>query len=211
MRTFIRAVVFTLLLASVFVSSAKADSGAANCLYTYVGDRFTYATGIYAPGDRVTGSFDLSGSFVPDLTGVGIKNISGFVTSYDFTDGHQTLTQANSTAIFHVGFNLDGTPVVPTDGGGINNGWEVVITTSTGGITTGDTGGDYVTDAFLSGSYAQIVSSNQNLWPGGPGTWTVQRVPVPEGGSTALFLFIGLGGLTILTRFSGLKTLTRKL
>jgi hypothetical protein len=35
-----------------------------------------------------------------------------------------------------------------------------------------------------------------NRAPGLPGTWTVQRVP--EGGTTALFLFAGLACLTIL-------------
>lgn len=204
MRTFARTITFVILLNGAFVASALADT-----VYTYVGDRFTSVTGLYSQGDRVTGSFVLSGSYVFPNDGAGIRTVTNFVTSYSFTDGHQTLTQANSTVAFvQVGFKPDGTSVVPTDAAGVNADWYLQITAPSGEILTEDFGGDYQTVALLGNSEGHILSINRNLWPGGPGTWCVQ---VPEGGTTALFLLAGLSGLTILWRFIGLKSATRGL
>jgi hypothetical protein len=202
MRIFARTIFLAALFTGVLVDSSKADT-----VYTFVGDKFTFVQGIYLQGDLVTGSFVLSGSFVPcTACGGGIQNVAIGVASYSFTDGHQTLTQSNSTGIFQVAFNLDGTPIVPTDPA---EGWYVEIDTPTGEILTEDVShGDYQTHASTGNSYGEILSLNRNLYPGSAGTWTLQ---VPEGGKTSLFLFIGLAGLTIITRFNGSKRFTRRL
>ena len=201
MRACVRAIFVAVLLAGVFVASAKADT-----FYTYVGDKFTNVTGVYSQGDQVTGSFVLSSSYVYPNQGAGIYPVANFVTSYSFTDGHQTLTQSNSTAVIDVGFNPDGTPIVPTNGVGVNSDWFVQIFTPTSEISTESVNhGDYQTYALSGNSSAEILSSNGNLYPGGPGTWTLH---VPEGGTTALFL---LAGLTLLAPFIGLKRVTRGL
>jgi len=200
MRTFAHVIFFAVLLTGVFAASAKADT-----LYTYVADTFTNVTGIYAVGDRVTGSFVLSSSYVFPNQGAGIYQIANFVTSYSFTDGHQTLTQTNSTADIQVGFHTDGTSIVPT-GSDASSNWYVAITTSSGEVLTEDLfGAGWQTVASLGNSEGHILSIDQTKWPGGPGTWSVQ---VPEGGTTALFL---LAGLTLLTPFIGLKRVTRGL
>ena len=84
MRTFPRGIFFALPLIGVFVTSAEADT-----VYSYVGDRFTFAQGVYSAGDRITGSFVLSDSFVPTvgLIGVGPQSVTNFVESYSFTAG----------------------------------------------------------------------------------------------------------------------------
>ena len=197
MRIFTRCIFFAVLLVGVFVVLVKADT-----VYTYVGDKFTSLTGVYVQGDRVTGSFVLSGSYVFPDEGAGIYPVTIFVKSYSFTDGLQTWTQYNSTAAVYVGFSPNGTPIVPTDAAGVNSDWYVSITTPTGLILTEDYGGDYQTYASTDNSSAEILSLNGYLYPGGPGTWSVQ---VPEGGTTALYLFAGLAGLTILRWSNGLK------
>jgi hypothetical protein len=182
------------LLTGVFAASAKADT-----LYSYIGDTFTFVQGaVYAKGDQVTGNFVLSASFIPDPNGGYLQTITSGVTSYSFTDGHQTFTQANSTGIFQVGLNPNYLPDA------INNWWYVDLHSLTGEITTaGENHGEYLTFAALGSSYASIQSFDGFTYPGGPGTWTLQT---PEGGSTALFL---LAGLTILSPFIGLKRVTR--
>jgi hypothetical protein len=208
MRTFARAVFFAVFLTGVFVASAKADT-----VYTYTGGTFTYATGVYVPGDQVTGTFTLSSSFVPALPSAGLQLVDSGVVSWSFTDGHQTLTQLNSTGSFYVGFSSDGTPILPHYGLpyspflGLLNGWEVNLGTPTSRIlTVFDTAssGDYTVWAGLGCSnHNQTCTSSAVItdlmgapYAGFPGTWTIQ---VPEGGTTALFLFVGLAGLTILT------------
>jgi hypothetical protein len=187
MHRFTRVLLFAPLLIAVFVLPVRADT-----LYTYTGDRFNFVQGgLYSPGDEITGSFVLSDSYLSAFApGAGLHSISAFVTRYSFTDGHQTLTQLNSTALFEVGFGFDGTPVVPTDGGSANADWDVVIQqSSTDFISTGDITGDYVTSALMGDSYAQIASYSASRYPGGPGTWTIQRVPEP---GSLLLLGVGI-------------------
>jgi hypothetical protein len=216
MRTFPRGVFFALLLIGVFVTSAEADT-----VYSYVGDRFTFAQGVYSAGDRITGSFVLSDSFLPTvgLIGVGPQSVTNFVESYSFTDGHQTLTQSNSTGTFKMPFTTDGTLVVPGSAPGAIGSpyWSVSIQTPTSGIQTASLGDYYITAWTGSpqptsgcgglpaicyigpaGSTAVIDGVAPYPFIGLPGTWTVHRVP--EGGTTVLFFFAGLVGLTILPR-----------
>ena len=143
MRAFARAIFFAVLLLGVFVASAKADT-----VYSYVGDTFRFVQGVYTQVDRITGSFVLSGSFVP-VAVTGPQLVTSSVVSYNFTDGHQTLTQSNSTGTFRVGF-FNGTLVVPGTAGA--NGWWVVdLHTPTSGIVT-DSIGDYQMISWIGGA-----------------------------------------------------------
>ena len=221
MPTFPRIILCAAFLA-VFLIGGLATSAKADTLYSYTGDPFLFAQGVYSPGDRITGSFMLSGLFVP-INGVGPQSVTNFVESYSFTDGHQIFTQANSTATFRVPFALNDSPIGPGSlAGGILPGWTVEIHGLDGGITT-DAGGDYIVYAWtgvtanplLSSCFGAIgpISCNFNpatsvtlinstgpstLYDGGPGTWTVHT---PEGGTTVLFLLSGLAGLALLRRF----------
>jgi hypothetical protein len=213
MRTFARTIFFAVILIGVFVASAKADT-----LFTYVGGTFSFVQGVYVPGDRITGSFILPDSFIPAATN-GAQPVS--FLSYSFTDGHQTLTQYNSTAIF--GFSFDpntGALFPPKIFGGSPGDWRFEIRTSTSGMSAADIT-DYGISAWIGGAQPSVIIgcpadprtlcygdptiSTATIWgqtagaPGLPGTWTLQRVP--EGGTTALFLFAGLAGLAVLTHF----------
>jgi hypothetical protein len=211
-----------MIFCAVFLIGSLATSATADTLYTYTGDPFMFAQGVYSPGDRITGTFVLSGSFVP-INGVGPQSVTNFVESYSFTDGHQILTQANSTATFRVPFDLNGSPIGPGSlAGGILPGWTVDIRSLAGGLST-DTGGDYIVYAwtgatanplpsscfggigpiscnFASSTSVALINSTgpSTLYDGGPGIWTVHT---PEEGTTLLFLLSGLAGLTLLRRF----------
>ncbi len=219
MQAFVRAVFFAVLLTGVFVASAEADT-----VYTFTGGTFNYATGVYVPGDRVTGSFILSSSFVP-VTLPGSNYIDPFqylnsgIVSYSFTDGHQTLTQSNSTGSFQFGFNADGTPAPPGNASspyGQVNEWDVSISNNNGtSYISAYLGNDFGTFAglgcsnFSNSNCTSTAIINGGLAPpemnGTSGTWTID---VPEGGAPALFLFIGLAGLAVLPRFNGIKRVT---
>lgn len=77
---------------SVFSLAAHADT-----VYSYVGQDFQYVYGSYTPMDNVTGSFTVANP-IP-------ANYSGLVysTSFSFSDGVQTLTNANT---HFVNFNI---------------------------------------------------------------------------------------------------------
>src|SRR5690349_14052252 len=90
----------------------------ADIIYSYVGDTALNAHGVYEPGvDSISGYLALAESFtgVPyndGLTNI-LANISSQVIYFSFTDGHQTLTEQNSTAVFRISFAGDGSLVVP--------------------------------------------------------------------------------------------------
>jgi hypothetical protein len=177
-----------LLAMLCFCSSARADT-----VYTYQ-NTFTYGSGIYQTGDQVTGTFVLSDSFVPGLTyrlpGTSwtSEDITSGIVSYDFTDGHQTFTQANSTiGDFLLGLNGGATP------NGDSTWWNIGFSSATGEISatnlpsTSSSGEVYITSATDGSSSAGNIRGTSI---GSPGTWTVQVVP--EGGPTVLFLTVGL-------------------
>ena len=149
--------------------------------------------------------------------------------SYSFTDGHQTLTQDNSTGGFSVGFNYTtSAPLMPGGvGTGVGGWWMADMRTLTSGIST-FFGGDYQTTSWIGGAqpssyhycggptlcYDDLSVSTANisgLAGGTRGTWTMDRVAMPEAGGTALFLFTNLAGLAILALFVGLKRVKRGL
>ena len=80
----------------------------ADTLYRYESDPFRFVTGAYEPGLRVTGNFVLADSFVapvPQGGGPNWTNVIPSALNYSFTDGKQTLTQANSTATIMMPFD----------------------------------------------------------------------------------------------------------
>jgi len=218
MRTFARAIFFAALLTGVFVASAEADT-----VYTYVGGAINYTTGVYVPGDSISGTFTLSSSFVPATLPGGqidpFQYLQSAIVSYSFTDGHQTLTRSNSIlGGFQFGFNADGTPAPPgnsnSDYGQVNE-WDFGIRSNDGtSFISAYLGNDFGTFAGMgcivfSENCTSVAIINGGVAPpemdGTSGTWTMQ---VPEEGTTALFL---LAGLAILTGLSGLKRVTRGL
>lgn len=109
--------------------------------YRYSGPNFDEFNGSYSSADRVTGSFTTA-SLLPDS--MVHQDITALVTSYQFTDGKQTFTEANSSMLtFAIGTDSRGnpatwaitlweTPITSTFGGSVN-----VIETF---FTTGESG-----------------------------------------------------------------------
>src|SRR5258708_38023514 len=83
--------------------------------------------------------------------------VSSGIVSYSFTDGHQTLTQSNSTGSFQLGFNADGTPAPPGNASspyGEVNEWD--------GSISNNNGTSYIS-AYLGndfGTFAGLACSN---------------------------------------------------
>ena len=232
MRTVARALVPALLVTLILTTIASADT-----IYTYAGDYFSagggfvpsHVAGVYTTADRITGSFTVADGFVPGVTQGGAAftgggNLQapdgsyspapsvGGVLGYSFTDGHQTLTQANSTAIMYLGIPIEALNLV--DGGcspclyryqlgaGWPDGfqptsWAIQIATPTSWIVTsyeferGDLGRLDADNFGGNGSCSYYGCDGSHL-----GTWTVS-VPEPM---TLLLVFAGIGGIALAHR-----------
>lgn len=176
----------------------------AELLLTYTGLNFGLldtdrVTGAYTTADRVTGSFLFDQTFrpfpndpsAPTGWATGPNPITGGVLSYSFTDGHQTLTNTNSTGVFAMTDPRQ--PFAPStyNPGGI--WWDINLTTSAGDLirTVFSYSGASVID-MASGPAGSGTCGVSNSWwqdcavvttkPDGSftvqrGTWTVVEVP----------------------------------
>ena len=179
----------------------------ADTVYTYTGDYFigeyfsssgalvpSQVHGVYTTADRVTGSFTVADGFVPGLSqgghvfaGFGFSPADGGihfmdgVLSYSFSDGHQTLTKANSTGEFKL--TLADVGVLPM--------WNISIATPTSWITShccyewGDLG-RLDADNFGGNACFYYGCAGSHV-----GTWTV-AVPEPM---SLLLVVAGIGGI----------------
>jgi len=171
--------IFSSLLGAILVLSGSAH---AEYIYTFTGQDFLgrppssigVATGIYSLTDHITGTMS-----VDDMTTLEPRTSAGGPaewlytppTAYSFTDGHQTLTEQNSTlALFRV-FMGDSLANRPLE-------WWIEMTTPTSGLQTigfGDNGDR----AWLDDSEAHHFLSQ------GQTRWTVEHI-VPEPSTLAL-------------------------
>jgi hypothetical protein len=186
--------------------------------YSYVGGHFgdtgrggPTLAGVYTTADGISGSFTVADGFQPVVGNGGRTAIflgEGYdgVLAYSFTDGHQTLTRANSTASIALRLPWSAEPSFPRPFADPSlpwpsdfqaDQWEVIIAGVTGGlIRTGrllDERGDY--GSLDANNYGGNFSDTQNS--GGPGTWTA-TVPEPM---SLLLVGAGIGGLFGARRF----------
>jgi len=157
-------------------------------------------------GDRITGTLELSDSFAgppcPSCTGIG--DVTPGVTRYSFTDGHQTLTEANSTGSFELKWR--GGPVLPVPGERFE--WNVIIGSTNGGIRSVLLNNDRFDEAVLgtgsvanpgAGPLEQAGNYGYNCmldtcFPGtGFPTWTAQTVPEPATLTLLTTALLGVG------------------
>jgi hypothetical protein len=168
MRTVGRAVLLALLLTLLlWTSSAWAIT------YSYVGDTFRAniaesIAGVYTLSDYIRGWVTVNDSFVPPLQ-AHEQNMTLGVLSYSFTDGHQTLTEANSTGGFMLPIQA---PVLDwSSTSGSSAWWFVGITTPTSGIRTSFSVGR-TDQAFIGpdnhggnfGDFAYNDGSHKGVW-----------------------------------------------
>jgi hypothetical protein len=99
------------ILIGIALLACLTSSYAHAVTYTYTGQNYTTANGMYMPAMRVTGTFTTSTPVPPNSTDY---DISGILTSWSFNDGVQTIDNMNG--VFHP--NPLFPPLVTTDASG---------------------------------------------------------------------------------------------
>jgi hypothetical protein len=185
------ALVSMLRLLLVGLASFLMAGTASAVTYTYTGNTFLYIGGVGGVS-HVSGSFDVSSALTANTT---YSNLSGVITSYDFTDGRTTWTSSSSSPIEFA---------ITTDAHGIAS-WQIDITDPhrdeiiTQSSSYAGTGG--VLDStnlynnYVAYSYAP---GNSNGEQGVQGTWTATAAlttDVPEPSTWAMMIlgFAGIG------------------
>lgn len=183
-----REIKYFALLLSLFVGLVLTAPAFATT-YTYTGNNFdsirdtTAIGGQYNTSQSVQGSFDLAFTLPANQTSL---DVSALVTSFSFTDGRQTFTDASTLS--REFFN------VSTDATGQISMWRVVLESTSNnpldaidtvnfGASVRDRGRQLITG----GNFDQ--GSIQNA----AGSWTVTNIPEP---GTALLLGLGLVALS---------------
>lgn len=195
------------LLGSVFL----ATEAGAQATYSYTGHEFQIVRGSYTTSDKVVITFSLPTPLAAGTT----TDISGLVSSYTFSDGVQTLTQANSTLI---------DSSVTTDGSGAPLYWslaafETPLPDTVGdplyGITLGRTDVNIVAEMGIRGFPCLFVTNGVCLGfspgdptvgetgrfgpvvaaPAGPWAVNIHAVPVPAVDWLALMILAAAIGL----------------
>lgn len=183
----LRRLVLTLALLTLLAAPAAATT---YTTYSYTGDHFgtqfgqPLAEGIYSTADSVRGSFTVPDDFVAVHTHQLPLNYTPGVVNYLFTDGHQTLTERNSTS--EIFWEL--VPALT----GLHGEWRLTFWGLDGGrISTEATG-------WFRGDRGALDASNFGFnastgWSDGShaGTWAVA---MPEPASLLLTL-AGLGAI----------------
>jgi hypothetical protein len=169
----------SILLCCGLACSASITTANATTTYTYTGHPFDVFFPDYTASDFVSGSFTLSSPLPSDQPATTLVT----PISFSFTDGLQTVTQANVIASFTT-FDIG------TDSSGNINLWDVTVFNSNCPITSAC---EISTQRDMAGAEDQ-VNFNPGVGLGfTPGVWTTTPLPA------ALPLFAtGLGALGLL-------------
>ena len=163
------------------IAAARAD-----VTYTYTGNDFTTFSSptTYTTSDSVTGSITLTSALADNISSF-INQPAASIVSFSFSDGQQTITNANATLSQ---FDFE------TNSSGDITYWQLVVGIGSvfeDSIGTSNAPGIAVVDQGVM-DYDNDAADNFN----DPGTWTTgsASTPVPEPGSLVL-LGTGLAAL----------------
>ena len=180
MYNFFRTLAVALL---TLAGSAVADT------YTYTGVAYTSVTGGYTTSMSITGSFETSAPIPPNSTDLDLMSL---ITSWSFSDGQNTLANANSVIDFpgFPGFS----PLGTTDSSGNLVSAQLYLTSSPFPGTIGALVNSIYVDGFVSraevdgacasigaGGFCSSFGSSPSNEVGGaavPGAWAWTAPPV---------------------------------
>ena len=171
------------VLVLALAGSAVADT------YTYTGVAYTSVTGSYTTSMSVTGSFETSAPIPPNSTDLDLMSL---ITSWSFSDGQNTLTNANSVIDFPGAPGL--TPLGTTDGSGNLVSAQIFLVSAPFPNTIGGLANLILMDATRSRSeidgycaglgsggfcavFDDTASSNEVANAAAPGTWVGASAP----------------------------------
>lgn len=164
-----------------------ASSASASVILTYTGQDFTHVMGSYTTSDHLTGTIDLSSPLGDNLNFAAVTP-----TSFSFSDGQQTLTQADTFTTEMFEFS--------TDSSGTITGWLVDLEVGPNhGILTA---GFESALTFPTVDAGLLNSDNGGGNLGDPGCWegqTCVATTVPEPLTLSLF-GAGLAGVVAMRR-----------
>lgn len=89
--------------------------------YTFTGLNYSASAGSYNSGMMLTGTIVTSSAIPANATNI---NIAGLIDTFSFSDGANTLTEANASL---VGYFVIPSPLVSTDGDGEITDWLFVV------------------------------------------------------------------------------------
>jgi hypothetical protein len=159
-----------------------ASPAAADTEYTYTGNQFTFLLGTTCPPEcSVSGFFTLPSPIGDNVTGAFVTP-----TTFSFTDGLMTITQANAT-----GFSFDH---ISTNSSGVIVGWNMEWTTASYKMFSGTNPPGCTGCSVIDVTFNNAITI-EGAVPNNPGSWTTTTTSVvPEPSSLAL-LATGLAGV----------------
>jgi hypothetical protein len=167
------------LTALVIVAASPA---VANTEYTYTGNQFTFLLGTTCPPEcSLSGYFTLASPLGDNVNGASFTP-----TTFSFTDGLMTITQANAT-----GFHFDG---VSTNSSGVIVGWNMDFTTAAYKMFTGTNPPGCAGCSVIDVTFNNAITI-EGAVPNNPGKWTTTTTSVVPEPTSFVLLMTGLAGV----------------
>lgn len=154
------------LFALMFGVLAMASAGAQTTAYTVTGATYAAAAGAYASLSGVTGKFYTASPLAANLTNAAIASGTGgsnAVTSYSFSDGVFTYTQANASVSGGDGSYFS----VSTDGAGAITNFQIKLTQPVPGVVSSQANFVSLTPSVVAAGYGScsvVVNSSCTNW-----------------------------------------------
>lgn len=164
---------------------AVATPATADTQYTYTGNQFNFLLGTSCPPEC-----NLSGYFtLPSPIGDNVNGAFFTPTTFSFTDGLMTITQANAT-----GFHFGG---VSTNSAGVIVAWNMDWMTADYKMFSGTNPPGCAGCSVIDVTFNNAITIEAAI-PNDPGSWTTTNTSVVPEPTSLVFVITGLAG--VLTR-----------